>query len=333
MKSQFYIMLLQILFSITTGFAQFPPAAGQPASTAIHKDSSVFIDWATGCYVERGFLDISQPDLGFVDFGSDNDALGQADNAVVSLGDGGVATVTFGVPVANGYGFDFAVFENGFSDTFLELAFVEVSSDGENFFRFNAVSLTQTDEQTGSFGELNTEKLYNFAGKYRVEYGTPFDLEELAGIPGLDINNIGFVRIIDVTGSVQDEYATFDSEGNKVNDPWPTPFPSGGFDLDAVGVIHNVENMSVSSGFYSEIKIFPNPVPAGAENIKLILPEFSSPVSYSIISLDGRVLLTVSHLLNIDEYIQIKTDDIKRGVYFIRVKTSRGVFTKKIIRN
>ena len=36
------------------------------------------------------------------------------------VGDGGSAILTFDTPIANGPGFDFAVFENGFSDTFLE---------------------------------------------------------------------------------------------------------------------------------------------------------------------------------------------------------------------
>ncbi|MFN6048554.1 MAG: T9SS C-terminal target domain-containing protein, partial [Bacteroidota bacterium] len=51
-----------------------------------------------------------------------------ASNGVVSLGDGGIATLTFDPPITNGDGFDFAVFENTFLDTFLELAFVEVST-------------------------------------------------------------------------------------------------------------------------------------------------------------------------------------------------------------
>jgi hypothetical protein len=46
------------------------------------------------------------------------------------------------------------------------------------------------------------------------------------------------VRIRDVVGSIKPEYATLDSKGNPINDPWPTTFPTGGFDLDAVGVIH-----------------------------------------------------------------------------------------------
>ncbi len=66
----------------------------------------------------------------------------------------------------------------------------------------------------------------------------PFDLQEIADAPGLDVNNVNYVRVIDVVGTIDSQYATHDSKGNIVNDPWPTPFASCGFDLDAVGVIN-----------------------------------------------------------------------------------------------
>jgi hypothetical protein len=71
--------------------------------------------------------------------------------------------------------------------------------------------------------------------------GTPFDLDELSGVSALlNIDAVTHVRIIDVVGSLNDLYASRDSLGNKINDPWSTPFASSGFDLDAVGVIHAV---------------------------------------------------------------------------------------------
>ncbi len=220
----------------------YAPSAGEPNSTAISKDDPNFVAWATGVTIQRGYVDINEPGLGYVSYGNDSNALGKAEGDsydVISLGDGGTATVTFEYPITNGPGYDFAVFENSFSKDFLELAFVEVSSDGNNFFRFNSVSLTPTNTQVGSFGTLDTTNLHNLAGKYCQGYGTPFDLEELADVNSLlDINFITHVRIIDVVGCIEDEYASYDSLGNKINDPWPTPFSTGGFDLDAVGVIH-----------------------------------------------------------------------------------------------
>jgi hypothetical protein len=221
----------------------YPPAAGQPGSTAIGMDDPSLVGWATGIDVVRGPMDISNPAAGNASFGVPELALGAASGEaidVVSLGDGGVASLTFVKPIVNGPGFDFAVFENGFGDNFLELAFVEVSSDGIHFFRFDSVSLTQTGTQVGGFDLLDPSDLDNLAGKYRQGYGTPFDLEELAGTPGLDVHHIVVVRIIDVVGSIDGNYATYDSLGNKINDPWPTAFDSSGFDLEAVGVLNAV---------------------------------------------------------------------------------------------
>ena len=36
----------------------------------------------------------------------------------------------------------------------------------------------------------------------------------------------------------ENDYSRCDSQGHQINDPWPTNFPTGGFDLDAVGVIN-----------------------------------------------------------------------------------------------
>ncbi len=253
---------LPLLFFIINTNAQFAPAAGKPGSTALKHDSTCFIAWAKSCEIVRGYRDISQPDSGFADAGTAQAATGQAlQNGIVSLGDGGTATLTFESPVTNGPGWDFAVFENSFLDTFLELAFVEVSSDGNNFVRFPAISLTDTGIQTGAFGYTFPEKIDNLAGKYRVGFGTPFDLEELKDSTGIDITSITHIRIKDVTGSLLPTFASLDSKGNKINDPWPTRFSSGGFDLDAVGVIHaKLSINSNTSNIYPSINIGPNPL-------------------------------------------------------------------------
>jgi hypothetical protein len=186
--------LLPLLFFLCTVFGSsqtYHPPAGQAGTNAIYMDSSVFVNWATGCQVTRGYQDISDPSLGLASVGDPSMATGKAQsNGVISLGDGGWAVCTFEYEIRNGAGYDFAVFENGFDDTFLELAFVEVSSDGQHFFRFPAHSETDTSTQTGSFGATDARKINNLAGKYRGGYGTPFDLQELAGTEGLDIDRI-----------------------------------------------------------------------------------------------------------------------------------------------
>ncbi len=240
--------------------AQFAPPAGMPGSTAIHRDSNVFVNWAEKVEIQRGYVNISDKSLGYVDYGETDYAFGKADGKVISLGDSGIAIISLTASLINGDSWDFAVFENGFSDEFLELAFVEVSSDGENYFRFPCVSLTDTIDQIETFGTLDTRKLHNFAGKYRVNYGIPFDLDSLDDNELLDKNNISFIKIIDVIGSLNPQYATYDSKGNKINDPFPTPFNSGGFDLDAIGIIHQKNIDKNNSAELNDLVIYPNPV-------------------------------------------------------------------------
>jgi hypothetical protein len=230
------------------GIAQagpFPPAAGVPGSDAVPRTHPSLAVWADGIHVERGPVDLAVPDGAPANYGLETDALGPADAdadlletfPVVSLGDGGSATLTFPRPIADGPGHDLAVFENSFTDSFLELAFVEVSSDGRHFARFPAVSLTPLAAQVGSFAGIDPTDLHNLAGKHRAGFGTPFDLAEIRD-PSVNTAAITHVRIVDVVGSIDPALGRTDSRGVLVNDPYPTPFPSSGFDLDAVGALH-----------------------------------------------------------------------------------------------
>lgn len=201
-----------------------------------------FVQWSVGGTLVRGRADITSATSPQVSFGTIADALGPADAessgffSVVSLGDGGSATMVFTKPIQDVPGTDFAVFENSFQDDFLELAHVEVSSNGIDFFRFPSVSLTQTSLQVGTFGSLDATDLHNLAGKYRGGFGTPFDLAEIKNLhPELDTQRITHVRVVDVVGSVDPVFGTRDSLGNLINDPFKTDFFTGGFDLDSVG--------------------------------------------------------------------------------------------------
>lgn len=234
---------LLFFFFIAAGkpFAQsFDPPAGMPGSLAIPADSPEIKCWASLVVEEqRGLRNLADPAAGFATSGIAESSLGPAlKNGVVSLGDGGYLTAGFPANISDKEGPDLAVFENGFSDSFLELASVEVSSNGVDFFAFPAVSETPYAFQKGPFDTLHAQNLYNLAGKYRAGFGTGFDLAELAGKPGLDISSIRFVRVRDVVGSVLPEFARRDSRGKIINDPWPTPFESGGFDLDAIAALN-----------------------------------------------------------------------------------------------
>lgn len=309
---QIQIILIGFI-SVNTWAQSYPPAAGQEGSTAIAYDSEVFVAWANGSEIERGYINISNPgqqDQGssYASFGAASDALGIADGTVVSLGDRGTAILTFQDPIGNGLGFDFAVFENAFNDTFLELAFVEVSSDGENFFRFPAHSETQTETQVGGFGSIDPTYINNFAGKYRAMFGTPFDLADLEDNALLDKNHITHVKLIDVVGSIDPEFASYDAQGNAVNDPFPTPFWSGGFDLDAVGVI-NEASMNVEDLTAQNLKIYPNPAQdffyiGSGENARI-----------EIFNAAGQIVLQAQSVNN----ERINISGLSKGIYFIKI--------------
>lgn len=238
--------------SITYPYFPGPPGSG--TTTAIHKDSVLFTGWADsytavsyGTGVDNGWK-------------TPQKALGKATSDtydIVCLGNGGHITLTFSKAIQNGSGFDFAVFENGNDDTFLELAWVEVSSDGQHFVRFP--NFYTGVQPVGPYAGHDTKFIYGLAGKYRQAYGTPFDLQQLTetyalltngtpsiyddspsfktafiqNYPYLDLNAIRYVRVLDIVGNGSAK----DASDYPIYDPTPT-YGSGGFDLEAIGVIH-----------------------------------------------------------------------------------------------
>lgn len=308
--------LLLFALLVLNGLAlrgQFHPAAGKPGSNAIQKDDAAFIGWANSCQVTRGLMDAADSTSDYASFGDESAAIGPANGAVVSLGDAGEAVLYFEIPIANGPGYDFAVFENAFNDTYLELAFVEVSTDGIHFVRFPATSLTDTLVQVSSFGNLNPEKINNFAGKYRVFWGTPFDLQELVDSPLLDLSEIHYVKLVDVIGTIHPDFCSYDALGNKVNDPYPTHFESGGFDLDAVGVINNQQSLAFSSSqlYSNPVNLFPNPASASAE----ITVSVSNPVELYVYHINGQQVLSLTNV-----YSSLQLPKLKPGTFILNWK-------------
>lgn len=297
--------------------------AGSEGSDAIAGNSDLFVAWATGITLQRGPDNIAVPNSPLATYGDDTMALGpvvMTDNLkVVSLGDGGMATLTFAQPITNGDGPDFAVFENGFDDYFLELAFVEVSSDGNRFVRFPATSLTQTETQAT---RLDPTFINNLAGKYRMGYGTPFDLEELRDSTGINIDSITHVRIIDVVGSIDPQYATYDAFGHIVNDPWPTAgYGSSGFDLDAVGVIHQLEpQQAIGDVDQLALSLWPNPA---ADHLNVTLERAAEALLYD---LTGRQLAVYSLVAGRNS---LDISSLDAGVYMLRVEGTACKIVKK----
>lgn len=316
-----FVLIFFICYSLR-GECQFPPAAGISGTTAIYADSSIFKDWAKSCFIQRGYEDIAQPHLGFVSYGMDSFALGKADNQVVSLGDSGIAVLSFHYPICNKLGFDFAVFENAFNDSFLELAWVEISSDSVHWFRFPAVSLTQTENQVGTFGSIDATKINNLAGKYIAMYGTPFDISDLPDHEYLNKENVRFIKIIDVVGSIDSLYASYDSQGNIINDPYPTPFYSGGFDLDAVGIINSCHD-DIENNNMEAMYLFPNPASS------FIYLKTDTSLSNFTISIYNDVGSIVQSVKNVNE---IDISYLLNGLYCLRIEFNHSSSVFKFIK-
>ena len=321
-KLLFTLLLTSSLISAQS----YAPAAGQAGSTAIAKNSSVFVGWATGITVVRGLQDIAIANSPLASTGTPADGMkgGTSGSGVVCLGDGGSATLTFDTPIANGSGFDFAVFENGFSDTFLELAFVEVSSDGINFFRFPSHSETQTTTQIGGFGAVDCRYINNLAGKYRTGFGTPFDLSDIQDNALLDKNNITHVKIIDVIGTINPLYASYDSFGNIINELYSTPFATGGFDLNGVGVINQKSATLGDKDFnIDSVMLYPNPAS------DIVYLNSNEKTSIIIFDITGKIVKN----LPTSNYNDIIVSDIIPGTYLFEITAQDRKAVKKIIIN
>ena len=140
---------------------------------------------------------------------------------VVSLGAGGVITVSFGEAfIIDGPGPDFAVYENAFfvggdpNKVFFELGEVSVSMDGEEWSTYPCNAASEGPSWPGCAGVTPTLPCKpNPEDQNRLDCGGDlFDLEELG------LNAIRYIRIRDMSEA-----------GSK---------PSAGFDLDAVAAFH-----------------------------------------------------------------------------------------------
>jgi len=272
MRSAVIPLLAAVAWTGAATAGPFAPAAGQSGSTAVARTDASLIAWATGVASFQQGTDLT------AEFTNSAKALGPAEGNnfdVVSLGNGGRMTLTFAGTVSNGAGYDFAVFENSFSDNFLELAFVEVSSDGVNFVRFPHFSLTPSP--VGAFGTLDPTNIQGLAGKYRMGFGTPFDLQELAAVSQLNINRITHIRLVDVVGDgteLDTSPPGFPFFGpHQIFDPFKT-INSAGFDLDGIGV-----------RYFTPITPVPEPIP---QPVPLHVP---LPLTFAVLGSMGCLTL------------------------------------------
>lgn len=178
-------------------------------------------------------------------------ALGTNDGTVHSLGNGGSLTLGFGVVITDGPGADLIVAENPFTSTtapwesFAELCFVEVSSDGLHFARVPS-RYTGPQVDPGPFAFLHSGWFGNLVGSGGVNLGVAdaqdvvraggdaIDLADLAGDPlvrsgVVDLHAITQVRLVDVLNGVD-----VDAHGTTIRDTG-----GGSADIDGVTVVQH----------------------------------------------------------------------------------------------
>ncbi|MEM8910907.1 MAG: PEP-CTERM sorting domain-containing protein [Planctomycetota bacterium] len=235
------------------GIYSGPTDTTNPIDGAIVSGDSRFVQWADTIDETRTmFGPEGSPSI---DQTGGFNSLGDLSAGEIAGGDSpGFLTVTFPTGIRNGFGADFAVFENFgafFSEPFrfAELAYVEVSTNGTDFARFPSISTNTESDLNTDFGRgfagVDVTNVFNLAGKHEDGFGTPFDLANLIADPlvsngSLNLDDIQFVRLVDIPGSGD----FLDSQGNGILDPWLTS-GTGGFDFRlgeglGVGVINAV---------------------------------------------------------------------------------------------
>jgi len=273
--------------TIDEGIPGFVGPAGVGVTYHEHSDGSsncnfvnpIFKQWASEIINYAPAPDVDD------DWNKSEQALGPVTGNnfhIVSLGDLNVEQINanispgkicmrFDYPIVNKPGHDLVIFENGFSSGAMntitgELAYVEVSSDGTQFARFPSAYSAASD-LVGVYGIIDPTWVYNLAGKhanaYGQSWGTPFDLSSLENEPlvkagQVNLNHILFINIVDIPGNGHYK----DMNGQSIYDGWPTQ-GSGGFDLEAVGVIH-----SQSGADFENLDLGPDSYWAGQSEVQ-----------------------------------------------------------------
>lgn len=271
----------------------FSPAANQDGTTAVALDDPNISRWATRVesYTAGEDVDEQWQDTSFALTPATTNSF-----AVTSLGRGGEIVLEFVPPIKNVPGPDFAVFENSFAHTFLELAFVEVSADGSNYERFTNSSRTAT--AVGPFGFLDPTEIDGLAGKYIGGFGTPFDLSSLPSKP----SEIRFVKLLDVVGGT-----SRDSDSEVIYDPFPTQ-GSAGFDLAGVAVLRAPLIEVSSEGRGNEVAVTWSAIPGRTyliESSVNLLPPWLPVMEKMVEGAQGEVLIPIAP---------------SRGFYRVRLK-------------
>ena len=145
-------------------------------------------------------------------------------------------------------------------------------------------------------------------------------MDDLAGYTNLNTNQITHIRIVDAVGSINPHYGTTDRYGKIINDPYPTDFASGGFDLGGVAILNGWTPSGISENNHLQINVYPNPC---TDFVMIDNQEGKSAILYNAL---GQVIMNFT-ISNSQEKISMK--DLNSGVYYLQVGTSMKKIIKK----
>jgi hypothetical protein len=134
---------------------------------------------------------------------------------------------------------------------------------------------------------------------------------------------VQYIRITDVVGSLSDPLARYDSKHKRINDPWPTPFPQSGFDLDAVAILRSVKN-HITAEKGSTVMIYPNP----ASSRVFIRFIDASDRTVSIYNSSGKI---VSDRISDGSECELDVSGFGKGLYLIKIRDNHSLKSEKLI--
>ena len=136
-----------------------------------------------------------------------------------------------------------------------------------------------------------------------------------------------------MVGSINNVYATRDFYNNKINDPWPTPFPSSGFDFDAIGVIHQSTVTGIHENkFLKDVVVYPNPVKTGED---IYVNDLTVNVSFELLDASGKIIIKTEAGEERGAYSQesatVATTGLSAGLYCLKIISENNILIKKIV--
>ncbi|WP_158635190.1 T9SS type A sorting domain-containing protein [Formosa maritima] len=151
-----------------------------------------------------------------------------------------------------------------------------------------------------------------------IPAGSTIAFEVLAGDSGTNIGETFFPGI-NAGGQNDDSYIK--STGCNINAPSTTAsigFADNQYVMNVVGNLLGIEEFSLD-----KVSVYPNPV---LNDLHIDIHDSIQMISAKVYSITGQVVLQVNNKKDLD------TSSLNSGVYLLKIETSKGSITRKIIK-